>query len=69
MSRQGYYFCDQCEDTVCGPRCDHNNTHVVRWVHVPLHHNPFRQSGGSPKPVSVDRGRELWQQLHATLKF
>ena len=66
----GYFFCDACEELASGPRCEHNNSHAVRWVHVPLHHNPFRQAGGLPKaPVSQERGRELFFKLHQQLKF
>ena len=71
MTRQGYYFCDTCEQLASGPRCEHCNAvaPTVRWIHVPLHHNPFRAAAGGRAPVSLERGRELWQRLHQTLKF
>ena len=69
MTRQGYHWCDHCEQLASGPRCEHCSAvaPTVRWIHVSLHHNPFRTAGGGPQPVSVERGRELWQKLHATL--
>ena len=72
MKRQGYYFCDRCEELASGPRCEHCSAvaPTVRWIHVPLHHQ--RAAGpheSGPPPVSVERGRELFLKLHQQLKF
>ncbi len=70
MRRHGYYFCEVCEEMTSGPRCERNNSHPVKLQDVPLHHNPFRHGIESqPKPVSVERGAELWRKLHEQLKF
>ncbi len=71
MKAQGYYWCDHCEEMASGQRCEHCSAvaPTVRWIHVPLHHNPFRAADGGPQPVSQERGRELWQKLHQQLKF
>jgi len=74
MKSGGYYFCDACEELASGPRCEHCNATApaVRWVHAPLHHARPAETGSTrsgPKPISQERARELWQQLHATLKF
>ena len=71
MRPHGYHFCDHCEELASGPRCEHCSAvaPVVRWIHVPLHHNPYRQAGGGTRPVSQERGRELFLQLHQQLKF
>ena len=75
MTRQGYFFCDRCEELASGPRCEHCNAFAptVRWIHVPLH--PQRGAGPNdlkptlPRHVSQERGRDLWCKLHEQLKF
>ena len=75
--RHGYYFCDHCEELASGPRCEHCSAMAptVRWIHVQLHQrdagpkNPGRSRATCPKPVSPERGRELFLKLHQDLKF
>ena len=77
MTRQGYFFCDRCEELASGPRCEHCNAEAptVRWIHVAIHHpRPAPVQGEQPGvlrigPVSVARGRELWLKLHRDLKL
>ena len=74
MKTHGYYFCDHGEELASGPRCEHCSAlaPTVHFVHVPLHHNPFRKAGGQVQPVqpvSRERGQALWARLHEQLKF
>ena len=64
MKLRGYYWCDRCNDGASGVRCEHCGADA-RFVQAVTHAARSQER----RPVSVERGRELWGWMHAALKY
>lgn len=69
----GYYWCDTCDDSASGPRCDHN--HTTRFIEnepqsVSLESRRLIEEEMSPiyPRLTKERAKELFDRMRANIE-